>query len=145
MHCDPFARMGSFGNVCSSASLAPAVVLTPLLKHTSHTNTLLPFLLHSTLAIPLWLFSASRSFSLTLLLYGIYQSLSLQDKSSSRTLTCSSCTQSVRSTTLSPPLIHSQSYPYLSPSLLSSSPQEAGYFFFFFGGFSTWTKLEVLT
>lgn len=105
--------------------------LTPLLKHTSHTNTLLPFLLHSTLAIPLWLFSASRSFSLTLLLYGVYQSLSLQDKSSSRTLTCSSCTQSVRSATLSPPLIHSQSCPYLSPSLLSSSPQEAGYFFFF--------------
>lgn len=33
----------------------------------------------------------------------------------------------------------------VSPSLLSSSPQEAGYFFFFFGGFSTWTKLEVLT
>lgn len=114
----------------------------PPSSNTHHTQThFSPFS-----STALWLSLSDFSPPLDLsLLYGVYQSLSLQDKSSSRTLTCSSCTQSVRSATLSPPLIHSQSCPYLSPSLLSSSPQEAGYFFFFFGGFSTWTKLEVLT
>lgn len=69
---------GLFGSVCSPASLAPAASLLLLLL-----PPCTPLFLLGALPIPLRLFTASRSLSLTRLAYRLYQSLSLQDKSPS--------------------------------------------------------------
>lgn len=84
---------GLFGNVCfpgftRSCCLAPSCSPLP------------------STALWLSLFDFSQPldlFSLTLLPHRVYQSLSLQDKSSPRTPTCSSCRQSVCLATLSLP------------------------------------------
>lgn len=76
-------------------------------------------LLHS-----LWLFAASQSFSLTPV-WGL--SVSVFPKPAVLSNSCCGCRQSVCCGVgySLPPPIHSQTYPHLSLSLLSSSPTEA--------------------